>query len=150
LPSIPVSTVDTVRDYLVTNITTQIADTSVLVCYDEPGTYQPDDIVTVGDVAQTAEIHAFMGSGGAHWLEESYRVAVTISVYRANDDAQTTWKRAKALSDIVDVLVRTDPTLGGVVQIAYPSAAKFEATVVGNHAGRSVTVTKEISVQVEI
>jgi hypothetical protein len=148
--SIPVSTVDAVRDYLVSSITAAIGDTSVLVCYDSPGVYQPDDIVSVGDIVQTADIHAFVGSGGQHWLEEQYRIAVQISVFRGGDDASGTWKRSKALSDIVDVLVRTDPTLGGLVQISWPSATKFEATVVGNHAGRSVTVTKELSVQVEI
>jgi len=148
--AIPTSTIDTVKDYLVTNITTQINDTSVLVTYDPPGEYQPDDIVVVGDVITwDGTPHAFVGSGGTHWIHEIYRVQVVISVYRGGDNASTTWKRAKALSDSVDVAVRTDPTLGGAVQIAYPATAVFTATWEEAHKGRIVEVRKEIHVEAE-
>lgn len=147
---IPTSTVDTVKDYLVTNIATQINDSTVLVSYDAPGPNLPDDIVVVGDIdVDDVQAH-FVGSGGAHWLNESYKVQITISVYRGGDNASLTWKRAKALSDAIDTLVRTDPTLGGVVQVAWPSRTSFKSEWEDNHNGRLVTVDKEISVSAEI
>lgn len=148
--SIPVSTVDTVKDFLVANIATQIADPTVLVSYDMPGDYQPDDIVVVGDIDVDTQVHAFVGSGGAHWLAEQYKVAVTISVYRGGDNASLTWKRAKTLSDAIDTLIRTDPSLGGVVQLCWPSRTSFKSEWEQDHKGRIVTVDKEISVSVEI
>lgn len=148
--TIPVSTVDTVKDFLVANIKTQINDTSVLVCYDEPGPNQPDDIVAIGDIAQTTEMHAYVGSGGQHWLIETYHVTVTVSVYRGGDDPSVPWKRAKVLSDAIDTLVRTDPTLGAAVTVAWPAASSFVSAVTTNHAGRTTTVTKTISVEAEI
>jgi hypothetical protein len=149
--TIPVSTVDTVLDYLVATVTTQIGDASVLICDGPPGPYQPDDIVAIGEtIAVVTDVHAFVGSGGQHWLSESYTVSVTISVFRGADSVALTWKRAKALADSVDTAVRTDPTLGGAVQLAWPSKTLFTSGWTENHAGRIVTVEKEISVEVEI
>lgn len=148
--AIPVSTVDTVKDYLVSGITSQVNDTSVLVSYDLPGEYLPDDIIVVGDVDVSTAIESFVGSGGQHWLHETYVVHITISVYRGGDNASLTWKRAKALSDAIDTLVRTDPSLGGVVQLAYPSRAAFKSEWEEDHRGRIVTVDKEVTVSVEL
>lgn len=148
--SIPVSTVDTVKDFLVAGIAAQVNDTSVLVSYDLPGEDLPDDIIVVGDIDVDTQVHAFVGSGGQHWLAESYRVQVSISVYRGGDNASLTWKRAKTLSDAIDTLIRTDPSLGGVVQLAWPSRTSFKSEWEEEHRGRIVTVDKEISVSVEI
>lgn len=149
--TIPVSTVDSVKDYLVTQITAQVNDSTVLVVYDPPGPYQPDDIICIGpDLTVDTQIHAFVGSGGAHWLRESYTLTVIISVYRGADNASVVWKRAKALADAVDTVVRTDPTLGGVAQVAWPSRTQYASDWAENHAGRMTTVTKEISVEAEI
>ena len=147
--TIPVSTVDTTRDYLVSHITTQVADTSVLVCFDQPGTNQPEDVISVGDIILDATLHAFVGNLANHSMMENYTVEVTIRVVRANDDPQTVWKRAKALSDAVDTVVRTDPSLGSTVIVAYPSRAVFAAAVIADHTGRMVTVTKTITVEAE-
>jgi len=148
--TIPVSTVDTVKDFLVAGILAAVSDPTVLVSYDMPGPYQPDDIVVVGDITVTTEPHAFVGNGQAHWLSEEYTVEVIISVYRGGDTASVAWKRAKVLSDLVDTLIRTDPTLGAVVQLAYPSKTEFVSDVTENHSGRMVTVTKEITCNAEL
>lgn len=155
--TIPVSTVDTVKDYLYTQLNAQIpgAGTSdpatVLVSYDLPGAWQPFDIVVVGDIQVTNSIESFVGSGGAHWLHEAYEVNITISVYRGDGfDAPAVWKQAKALSDYVDVTVRSDPSLGGAVQLAYPSTTRYLSEWAEDHSGRLVTVQKTIQVQTEI
>ena len=154
--TIPVSTVDTVKDYLVAQITAAINDPEVNVSYDVPGAWQPDDIIVVGDIQVTNSIESFVGSGGAHWLFEAYEVDITISVFREGDLASTAWKRAKALSDLIDVAVRTDPTLGtggtGIpsVQRAYPSTTRYQSEWAEDHSGRVVTVQKTIQVEASI
>ena len=149
--TIPVSTVDAVKDYLFAQITAQINDTTVLVCYDPPGTFQEDDLVAIGhDVTVTTGPHAFVGSGGAGWLMESYVLSLTVNVFRGGDNATTVWKRAKVLSDAVDTVVRTDPTLGGVVQQAYPSLAQYTSGWSEDHSGRVTQVDKEITVEAVI
>src|SRR5258708_2638167 len=149
--TIPISTVDAVLDFLLSAITTQINDTSVLVVEGPPGPYQPEDIVSVAsDITLDSVPHAFVGSGGAHWIQESYRVSVIVSVHRAGDNMSLVWKRAKALSDAVDTAVRTDPTLGGAVQLSYPSRSIFSSYWADNHAWRFTDITKEITVEAEV
>lgn len=148
--TIPASTVPAAKAFLVTAITTAINDTSVLVSYDEPGTYQTDDIVMVGRVDRQVERHAFVGSGGAQWLYEIYTIEVVVRAYRGGDDAQTVFERACALADVVASAVRTDPTLGGVVLVANPSTAAIEPDWDDNHLGRIATATIGVLCEAQI
>lgn len=148
-----VSTVPAVKAALFNGIKTQIADSSVLVSYDEPGEFQPDDIVVIGNVSRSVEVHAMVGSGGTGWLEETYTVDIVISVYRGGDDPQTVFERACTLAAAVETFVRNDPYLGlnasGVI-VSWPIQAEYVGEWEEDHRGRMCTVNLQIHVLARI
>ena len=105
------------KDALVTAATTAIDDTSVKVCYGQPGTEQPDDIVSVGRV--TAVIDPATLTSSLRTRELAVTAEVVVSVFRAGgqDMEKVAGDRAYQLLDMVEEYVRvTDTTLGGVVR----------------------------------
>lgn len=95
---------------------------SFLVCYDEPGPNQPDDIVSVGAVDRTLARAGMVGSLGAGAFQDTITVHVIVSVYRGGDVAQTVFERACDLIDGVIDVIRADPTLGGIALRAWPKS----------------------------
>lgn len=151
LAAIPVSTAERAREYLFANLTSVLpADTangcSLLVCYDEPGTDEADDVVCVGDVALDYEPGSLVGSGGAGWLRERYTVTVVIDVFRGGDNAQMTFARAQYLSDLVAAVVRYDPSLNQLVITAKPISSHIASEWDDQHKGRHSIATIEISI----
>lgn len=149
--SIPNSTAPAARSWIYNQCVATLTpdplspSSSLLVCYDDPGPNQPDDIVAIGAVARTFESGSFVGNGGAGWLKERYTITVTIDVFRGGDDAQATYARAQVLADGVVAAVRSDLTLGGAVLTATPLADNSEGEWDPEHLGRHVTSTIEIS-----
>lgn len=136
--SIPTSSIPAARAYLLSQIQSTLTQdpndptAELLISLDEPGTHDPFDIVIVGDVHQTYQPYASVGSGAAYWLEENYSVEITISVFRAGDDgttalAATVFNRARFLADQIVNIVRSDPSLGGAVQRARPGAVTHQS-----------------------
>lgn len=117
----------------------------LLVCLDEPGPNQPDDIVSVGAINRDIGTNSLVGGGGAGWLEEKYRITVDIEVYRGGDDPQRVCERTSALADGITYSVRTDPTMGGNVLIARPVTSTYDGGWDDDHLGRigSATVVIE-------
>lgn len=109
---------------------------SLLVCLDEPGTYQPADIVSLGKVDRQIGVSSMVGSGGAGWLEERYAIAITIEAMRGGDNAQTAFERACTLIDQICAVVRTDPTLGDNVLWSRPVTSTCEVLWTDDHQGR--------------
>lgn len=147
MSTIPASTAPAARRWLFDQCTAQIqADpddqqSSLLVCYDDPGTNQPGDIVSVGGVTRQISISAMVGSGGAGWLEERYTIALVIDIYRGGPDAaQSSYDRGAALLDQVVAIVRADPTLGGAVLVGRPAESQTEGLVLDDHTGRQSVV----------
>ncbi|WP_223279358.1 hypothetical protein [Streptomyces sp. SDr-06] len=138
------------RKYLFDQLTANLApDPNVmtarlLVCYDEPGPDQPDDIVSVGKVHRTVSVNSMVGGGGAGWLEERYTVEIEIDVFRGNDDPQYVYQRASDLADATIAVVRSDPSLGGLVLTSRPQTAAHEVTWDDKHMGRHGTVAIEV------
>ena len=129
------------------------AGANILVQEGEPGPDQPEDIIIVGHggIQQTTTKMTMVGSGGAHWLWETYRIGVQIEVFRGGDDPLTTRNRCKALADAVDTAVRTDPSLGGVVLTAFPSRHDFSsAEWEANGHGRIVSCHMEIECEAQL
>lgn len=138
---IPASSIPAARNWILAGLQTQLAsDTAVLVCLDTPGPYQPDDIVSVGDVQQTYSPEQTVGSGGPGWLREDYTVTVTVDVYRGGDDPASTFARARQLADLVVAVVRSDPSLGGAVQRARPGSVQHTSEWDDDHKGRHVVI----------
>lgn len=148
--AIPSSTSPAVRAYLFAQLTASLtadpnsAQSSLLVCYDEPGPNQPDDIVSVGKVQRQIGVNSLVGGGGAGWLDERYTVEIEIDVYRGNDDPQYVYQRSCDLADAAIAVIRTDPTLGGNVLTARPHTSNHEVTWDDQHMGRHATVTIEV------
>lgn len=115
----------------------------LLVCYDEPGTDQPDDIVVIGDVARDINVNSLVGSAGKGFLDEVYTITVEIEIYRGGDDADAVFARSALLVDAVISVVRSDPSLGGAVLWAIPTNSTYSGTWTDDHTGRvgSGTVT---------
>lgn len=144
--NIPASSIPAARTYLLAqfqaNMTADPASPSsqLLVCLDEPGPYEPDDIVTIGEVQQTYSPEANVGSGGSHWLLENYTITITIEVYRGGDNPAGVFARARALADLAVAVVRSDPFLGGAVDRARPGTATHQVVWEAEHKGRICTI----------
>lgn len=146
---IPGSTAVAVRQFLFDTLTASLVPdplsktSQLLVCFDEPGEFQPDDIVSIGKVERALNTNSMVGGGGAGWLEESYTVEVEIEVYRGGDDPQGVFTRTSDLIDQIVVAARTDPSLGTRVLICKPTNSTCEVTWDDEHKGRlgSGTVT---------
>ncbi|MFC1410508.1 hypothetical protein ACEZCY_14715 [Streptacidiphilus sp. N1-12] len=146
IADIPASSTPDARTWIFEGIGAQLAGAeNVLVCLDEAGTYQPDDIVIVGDVHQTYSPEQTVGSGGRFWLREDFTVTVTVSVYRGGDDPAGVFARARQLADMVVAVVRSDPSLGGAVDRAMPtSAVQTGGWADEDGSGRESTIELEI------
>lgn len=148
--TIPVSTAPAVRQYLYNALTAQLTPdplntrASLLVCFDDPGPNQPDDIVSVGKVDRQIAVNSLVGSGGAGWLEERYTVEISVWVFRGGDDAQAAFARSAVLADGVVSAVRADPSLGNLVLVARPSMSTHEVTWDDEHSGRNAEVVLPI------
>jgi hypothetical protein len=81
--TIPNSTAPAVRQWLFDQCTAGLAPdpdnvrASLLVCFDQPGPNEPDDIVAIGRVHRQLSVGAMIGGGGAGWLDESTYSGVT-------------------------------------------------------------------------
>lgn len=147
---IPSSSIPAARRYLFDQLTAQLTTdpdfpkAQLLVVYDQPGPFQPDDIVSIGKVSRQVAVNSLVGSGGAGWLEERYQVEVIVDVFRGGDYAQAAFERAVAVVDGVCAAVRGDPSLGGAVLEARPSSGTYESEWDDEHKGRHCVGTVEV------
>jgi hypothetical protein len=125
--SIPSSSIPAAMAWLLAglqaNITADPAADGLLVCLGEPGTFQPQDIVFIGEIHQVYSPQSTVGSGGANWLREDYQVTVTVDCTRGGDDQVAVLTRARQLADLVVAVVRSDPSMGGAVDRCRPEQA---------------------------
>lgn len=128
----PVSTVPTVIEYLVTAIQAQVAAdpqaSQILVHFGEPNLNMPNDVIMVGEVRRTTDPETVIGSGGPNWLNEKYDIATLVSSWTgsADDDGASAISlavnaRAWQLQGYIETAVRNDPSLGDLVNVAYPN-----------------------------
>jgi len=154
--TIPTSTAPAARQWLYDQLSATLTPdplspaSQLLVCFDEPGPNQPDDIVSVGDVNRAFEPGSLVGGGGPGWLRERYTITITVDVFRGGDDAQGCYRRAQLLADGVVNAVRSDLTLGGAVITATPMSDAATGEWDQDHLGRHVTSTIEISCLAQI
>lgn len=149
--SIPGSTAAAVKAWLLAQLQTIAEDPGhdLLAGYDlsrENDENTADDMVWVGRVQRQVDPMAMVGSLGAGALSETFEADVVVSVWRSSGDAQAVWERAAALTDDVIAAVRTDPTAGGVVLEARPSAvdqppSEWDEQGTGRQAEFTVTFT---------
>ena len=148
---IPASSAPAARAWLFAQITAALTPdplsptSSLLVCYDDPGPNQPDDIVSIGKVQRTLSTNSMVGSGGAGYLEERYTVEIEIDVFRGGDSAQVAYTRAAHLADGVVAVVRSDLSLGGAVVSARPVSDVTEVAWDDEHRGQHATCTVDVT-----
>lgn len=146
IENVPASSIPGVRNYLFAQLQALLLpdpdspDVSLEVCLDGPSTDQPGDVVSVGDVHQNYSPENTVGSGGAYWLREDYTVTVTIDCWRGTDDAAAVFLRARSLADLVVTLVRSDPSLGQLVDRAKPSSATHTSGYADGVQGRQTVI----------
>jgi hypothetical protein len=124
------SSIPAVRKYLTTLFATATASfatppvkVDVSIALDDSS----DDRVIIGGATRHTSAQAIVGGMGYGALKEEYTVdfQVQATLYGANafpavDD------RAYAILDACEEALRNDPTLGGLVDWAYPSGSKSE------------------------
>lgn len=151
LVDIPGTTVWPVKQYLLQLISTNATPDGqfpLWVGFDEPGTSITPDLISVGRCRKTSKPTALVGSGGPLWMSEEYEIEVLCSSARGGDERvqPVVVGRAWDLASLVERLVRTDPSLGGLVTVAYPATADDISEPSESHKGRSVTVRLGIKV----
>jgi len=141
----PPSSVKATRESLFTQLQSQVTGPNVLVCLGEPGPYQPDDIIAVGNVHRTTNPSHLVGSGGTGWLDETFQIQVLVEIYRGGDDEPGAFGRLCDVVDQVEAAVRADPSIGGLVLFAYPQQVSYESGWEADHKGRLATAVLSIT-----
>lgn len=155
--SIPASTAPAVMAYLVAQLkaapempATLLGD-PVLVSYGIPGTYNTPAAIAVGTrIIGTNRMEQLVGSGGAGWLYENYQLEVMTEAFLGGDDPQSVEQAAFSLWQLVSDVVRDDPSLGGLVVVAYPARWESQSSWDPNHKGRVCQITAEIDVEAQL
>lgn len=145
----PVSTVPAVKTWLYAQLQTACtadAGVDLLVRYGDPGPYDPEDVVSVGDIRQRrVEPFGMVGTMQAGSLNEAYTLTVEVDVMRAGDDpAGAATTKAWALASQVETAVRTDPTLGSNVILSRPSTSSDTGQWSDDHNDYAVHVEVDI------
>lgn len=154
MSTIPVSSVPQAVAYLKTQIQAQLTSTTSTATLRQ-GTYVfagdpttpnlPDDFISVGRVVRSLSKESMRGDGGFGYLQESYDVTVTVSVWRGGQTEPWVTNRAWELVGYVEAAVRSTPGLGGLVDEAYPSRSTTPGPVfTGEPVGPQVTITETI------
>lgn len=132
----PVSTASAVIAYLVAAIPASYASdpnaNAILLTLADPGDGPnlPPEIINIGAVRRTLKVETFIGGGGVDWLDESYTIDCIVSAFTGSSDTDgaTTIQlqqvqRVWQLLGYIEVAIRDDPSLGGLVNIAYPKSS---------------------------
>lgn len=154
--AIPTSTAPAVKTWLynllVANLTPS-PGSRLRVFYNDPGTDLPDDVVSVSNVLnRTTTYAAFVGGGGANYLDETYTIEIVIDAYRGGDNAITAEARAWVLEGAIEQLIRGDLTAGGTAGVfdLRPGAVSAAGTWSPDHLGHTVRLTLAVDVGARI
>lgn len=155
--TIPVSTVPAVKSYMRDQVMTALQDQvipgfALVVCYDRPGQYRPPEIVVIGKIYdRRVDGFTMVGSGGAGWLKEEYEFECIVDVFRPGESLQIeAYDRAWQLMSIVETVVRTDPSLGGLVIRARPDRSYDDSEWERDGKGWIVSITTRFTVCAQI
>lgn len=147
----PVSTVPAAIAYLMTAIQTQLSTDSlpILLSLGEPvQAYLPNDVVTIGEVRRVVDPQTFVGSGGNFWLHETYDVDIVCASWTGSAQTLVVMERAWQLNAYVETAIRNDPSLGALVNIAYPSGGtSLGPEWTGDPVGPRVEITNPIHIE---
>lgn len=141
--TIPSSSVPGAIGAILSAITTAAAGdrSTMTICLGVPGTNVDDDIIWIdGEVARSLPVESMIGSFGAQALREVYDLTINVSSFADSDDL-TVMTRAYQLAAYVESAVRSNPTLGGLVELCVPT---------GSTGGQPQPVQEPAGVQCEL
>jgi hypothetical protein len=156
MSSVPVSTVPRVVAFLTAGLTANVTqydtNTALGVAYIEQiSGYDPFDQVTIGDAhSRTTKRTQMVGSGGAGWLFEDFTLDIEIVSWQGGQNLQLVVERAWRLLGQVEAFIRSDPSLGGLVIVAYPSSSKSTAGYMDDSKGVSCVIDLTVDVEARI
>lgn len=114
---------------------------------DNMGEGDPDDQVFLGDITTDDELIGMRTPTNANPMSESFVIPFQISAFRANDDGKKAFERCVDMVNTIANIVRTDPTLGGVVLNAFPHKLVYPSpTESDNGQGRIAETELAIAV----
>src|ERR1035438_7723069 len=146
--TIPASTVPAAIEAIKAATAAQMTDPSILLTVGDPGMDLPDNVIAIGEVRRTVEPATFIGNGGLFWLEEKYDIDVVCSAWSGSDNRTTITDMAWTLVNYVETAVRTDPSLGGIVNVAYPVGTHtLSATWTEDPDGMTIEIEMAIHVE---
>ena len=116
---------------------------------------RPPDMIEFGQVHRQVRWETFVGSGGQFALYETYEIDCDVSSWLSYTDigddtdiAEQVNARAWVLNAYVETVIRTDPSLGGLVELAYPQASTASVPEPDDKAkGLMVTISFPIHVE---
>jgi hypothetical protein len=145
--SIPVSVVPQAIAALLSAVNTQVATdanaSTIDVVQGAPGPDLPGDIIAIAtEVRRSARIETFIGGGGTDWLNEDPEIICLVSCWNGDPDPTGVQARAYTLLGYIETAIRTDPSLGGLVDFAFPAETNDTgAQWTESPAGRLVEIT---------
>jgi hypothetical protein len=123
----------------------------VVVQYGDMGTNVPPCFIAVGASVQAVNApFEMVGTGGAGWIKETYRVEIQVSAFEGGSNFQATAEAAYTMWQAVAGVVRADPSLGGLVIVAWPASHDLAQSWEQNHKGPTAEIRAEIEVEARI
>jgi len=124
----------------------------VYVCFGQPGTFDPAEIVKIGMISSEQD-PATMGTNRGR--EETLTLEVTISVYRGGgqDQEQVCSDRAYALLRMIaDYVHHTDTTLGGAVRMCFLTSTESDGATDPDRIaeGRTIAIVAKFTAAARI
>jgi hypothetical protein len=148
--AIPVSIVPKAIAAIMAAVKIQVATdpnaTTIALVQGDPGPDLPVDIIAIGTRAyRRMAPNNLVGSGSTYWLNEDPVITSLVSCYTGADDPVGIQTRAYQLVGYIETAIRTDPSLGGLVDQAYPSQTD-DTGARWVDGGRLVEITVDITI----
>lgn len=155
ISSIPQTTAVRAKGWIFDAIKAQfVGDNTMTVFWDQPDASIPtENIVVVHRILNRTTTHyRMMGTGGAGSFLESYSIEIAIDCYAGGDSGETRALETSAWSyaSIVEAVVRSDPSLGGLVIQAWPSQSTDDPEWDQEHKGRLVHIALSVAIEAQI
>lgn len=153
--SIPQTTAVLAKGWILDALVAQfVGDDTMTVFWDQPDASIPtENIVVVHRIMNRSAVHYRMtGTGGAGSFLETYSIEIAVDCYAGGDSGETRALETKAwnYASTVEAVVRSDPSLGGLVIQAFPSQSTDDPEWDQEHKGRLVHIALSVAVEAQI
>lgn len=153
--SIPKTTAIKAKGWIFDALVAQFAtDQEMTVFWDQPDASIPtQNIVVVHRIInRTTQHYRMTGTGGAGSFLESYEIELAVDCYEGGDSGVTRDLETLAwdYACTVEAVVRSDPSLGGLVIQAFPATSNDDPEWDQEHKGRLVHIALTVAVEAQI